>query len=606
MASCPMPNHRDSEPSVAITQDAGTGAVLMYCHGCGVGGSDIARALGVKISDLFGDPGHPAAIPQAVVVSEASAEDRLELKDYVSQTYDKLDLAKDYLLTRFSLSVEQGRQLHLGVDPGDHTINRPFGFSQFNTGTPHLIIPFMNPSAEMVGMQGRRLTAGEPRWRSNSGSGWSKLGCFGWDLDGPVIITEGPSDALSVVGLARLPALAVRGASLTGDTVFSQIRDWLKERPVLVIGDQGEAGVKFARHISEGAGIPSWTLPDDADDLCDFLNAGGSLLEALPLAVQAPDQIELTVRQAFDAYVGETYFQASPGRYLKVAHSELVSLDDAGVKSMLSQMRSWRAMVGRRELGHVPDEVVNCVSASSWESHLPNLTRTTRVPFMLANGTVVDTPGWHRESGVYLLPHRDPVHIREVPDIISLDTLTEARHIFDTMSSSYDEASKANLAAMILTPPLRDFLAHDPMVPVFVSNPLDLRAACRFTSLSTTQNSLTLSTKLLEKPEYLLFTSSIDSILLEQGKHVLWMSTLDSMALFEDELRRRCVVIRPARYSLVEHGELLWASFAVARYWLQVGAPESGVKLEGYGAWTTTIGGIVEHILQYANFLGNL
>ena len=56
------------------------------------------------------------------------------------------------------------------------------------------------------------------RWTGLSGSGWSQVGLFDpidADEHGPVVVTEGPSDALTVYATG-LTAVAVRGASLAG------------------------------------------------------------------------------------------------------------------------------------------------------------------------------------------------------------------------------------------------------------------------------------------------------------------------------------------------------------------------------------------------------
>ena len=288
MGSCPMPDHNDSDPSVSICQDSVTGNILIYCWGCNRRGRDLVSALGLTVRDLFGDPGHPeATVVSGVggITQEITDEDIHILQEYLAQTYENLPLAKDYLFVRFGLSELSGQMMNLGVDPGDSSINRPEGYHQFSNGASHLIIPFLNPEGHPVGMQGRRLEAGEPRWRSVRGGGWSKIGCFRWDIQGPVVITEGPSDALAVVGRDHGPALAVRGASLSAHTqTIVQIKNWLKDRKAVVIGDNGEAGQRFAAEISEQVGIPQWKLPDGVGDLAEFLGNGGELSEARSLA----------------------------------------------------------------------------------------------------------------------------------------------------------------------------------------------------------------------------------------------------------------------------------------------------------------------------------
>lgn len=154
-ASCPMPNHRDSDPSVAITQDVETGKILMFCWGCNTKGNILCEALGLPLSALQGDPGHQSAIRQTGNATMVDPADQQALEQRVQTAIGNLNLAKEYILTRFGLTVEDGQELGLGVD------------SDF--GVEHLIVPFYDPSGKIVAMQGRRLVDGDPRWRSVSG-----------------------------------------------------------------------------------------------------------------------------------------------------------------------------------------------------------------------------------------------------------------------------------------------------------------------------------------------------------------------------------------------------------------------------------------------------
>lgn len=306
--TCPMPNHEDSDPSVAITQDAVTGKILLFCWGCNTKGHLLCEALGLPLSALQGDPGHPSAVRQTAQATEVSADDQASLEQRVKAAVGRLDEAKDYIFTRFGLSVDDGRALGLGVD------------SDF--GVTHLIIPFCDPTGKIVAMQGRRLVDGDPRWRSVSGAGWSKIGCFGWDLDGPVVITEGPSDALAVVGRANLSAIAVRGASNTSEQVIEQLKEWIGGREAIIIGDSGDAGEKFALGLHEGTGIPYWIPP--SGDLCDYLSSGGSLNGIVPgPPVEAPVETAQEQSARLQATIEHDLDQACYNEELKAELNEL-------------------------------------------------------------------------------------------------------------------------------------------------------------------------------------------------------------------------------------------------------------------------------------------
>lgn len=783
MAACPMPDHNDSDPSVSVCQDAATGNILMFCWGCNRRGHELVAALGLAKRDLFGDPGQPGAVTTEGngPVNEVSKEEIEALEWYLLQTQDKLELAKDYIQSRFGLSIEIGQCLNLGVDPGDNTIDRPEGYEQFDSGASHLIIPFVDPSGQLVGMQGRRLDPGKPRWRSTRGGGWSRIGCFGWDLSGPVIITEGPSDALSVVGKAKLPALAIRGASLSSHNhTIEQIKMWLTGRKALVVGDAGEAGERFAKEISENVGIPQWQLPDSFDDLSEFLEDGGNLDEAVLLASEGnvspvpqkspaeiaeelktrllvdlsaalydeelktdlrdipswqldgifadiiaeagygqrtdtrnrvtaiqralrdrppgqpgggnggghqggggnpnltglpeimwnpEDQLNVTehaVKNAMDIYSGDSFYQAAPGQYVKVIDEDLVNLKEPGVKSMLSQMGHWRVMQGQREIGHVPTEASRMVTDPSWECKVPTIKRRVEVPFMLADGNIVSSPGFHEESGVFLLPRmNDKIDVPPVPSIVTTEHVDEAKKIFADVVEGFifkDNCSQANLVAMTLTSPLRELFMENPMVPLLTSTapqsgsgkgtsvrvPLSTVGIGPYSLSTTAYNSdenefeKKLVGKLLKKSTYIFLDNirqQVNSSILEQmltaahydgrtlgysevnslSTMVLWVSTLQSTGSFNRDLTRRCVPVELIKnykgtwahkniesYLADMRGKMIWACFVVARKWMQDGGAISAARLDGYGGWTEVIGGMLENVLGYEGFLENL
>lgn len=776
-ASCPMPDHNDSTPSVSVTQDIDTGKIMLYCWGCDTKAPELVQALGLRLSDLFGDPGHPGAVKMIAAQSVIPEEEVEKLADYTVYTRDRINAAEEYLQKRFNLTADEGYRLSLGLDPGDHTIPRPQSCRAFNSGTPHLIIPFKDPDGNLVGMQGRRLVPGDPRWRSVSGPGWSQIGCFNWNAAGPIIITEGPSDALSVVGRAKLPALAIRGASLTNEATLNKIKEWIGDREAIVIGDSGSAGEKFAETISKGLGISQWIPPEEYGDLCDYLAANGSLdhlfgeasvpepvstpierreelqrkirntwpyviddpeliaelaefrseershydmifidlrndrnlcrtlrdfdglhrvIEAavdratpppagggvgngggggngpvppnIPLIVwDVQDQLHTTedqVRDAINQYTPGSYYQAARGEYVKVIVEDLQPLDDAGVKSMLSHMAHWQVVQGQRQLGHPPADAVRMVRSHSWDCDLPMIKRRVEVPFMLENGDIVSAPGFHNESGIYLLP-REQILVPEVPMTVTDQNVARAVSILEDVIEGFNfknNASKTNLMAMTLTSPLRELFKASPMVPLLTSTapqsgsgkgtsirvPLSTAGVGPY-SLSTTAYNVDenefekkLVAKLLKKSTYIFLDNiraQVNSAVLEQmltaanydgrtlghsevnslSTLVLWVCTLQSTGSFNRDLTRRCVPVELRKnykgewqhknidaYLAERRGALIWACFVIARRWIEMGKPISQARFDGYGGWTETIGGMLEHVLGYEDFLDNL
>jgi hypothetical protein len=69
MAACP--NHTDKHPSLSIRQ-TGDGTVLIWCFGCGCGGTEVIDALGLTHDELFPPQpiGHKGAIRKPVFKSE--------------------------------------------------------------------------------------------------------------------------------------------------------------------------------------------------------------------------------------------------------------------------------------------------------------------------------------------------------------------------------------------------------------------------------------------------------------------------------------------------------------------------------------------------------
>ena len=125
------------------------------------------------------------------------------------------------------------------------------------------------------------------RWTGLSGSGWSQVGLFDpidADEHGPVVVTEGPSDALTVYATG-LTAVAVRGASLAGAGVVDALVSL--DRPIVVAGDNDEAGRAFTASLvaeltAHGvhAGALELTRGTDINDWRhECLNAGTTLTE---------------------------------------------------------------------------------------------------------------------------------------------------------------------------------------------------------------------------------------------------------------------------------------------------------------------------------------
>src|SRR5581483_11470179 len=256
MAACPVHEadaswHRpqDNSLSIGVGRD---GRLLLHCFaGCSY--EAIVAALGLSGAELRAPTPHRGTAPPP--------PSRIRLRDvqaahvYVSASIDRLlrspagGHALGYLAGRFAIDRPAAIELFLGYDPGSPSIERP-PFCGLAFRTPRLIVPLI-AAGGFTGFQGRALGVQEPRWVGPSGAGWGRVGILALGRSGPVILCEGPSDALAAVG-AGYPAAFVRGAGLCRSAASTRrtlapLVDDLQSRTVIVAGDGDEAGRRFTR-----------------------------------------------------------------------------------------------------------------------------------------------------------------------------------------------------------------------------------------------------------------------------------------------------------------------------------------------------------------------
>jgi hypothetical protein len=178
-----------------------------------------------------------------------------ELDEYLTRCRDALAhstliQARDtgrYLDRRFGLTVDEALALGLGVDSGWSGFERPLFAS--GRGAARLVIPMFDGEGVPRGAQLRRIDKGKTsRTIGLAGVGWARWGTFGIERAGPVIVTEGPTDALAAVA-AGFAVVFLRSASIDPD---NQMRELLAGRCVIVIGDADDAGEKFAERVIGG------------------------------------------------------------------------------------------------------------------------------------------------------------------------------------------------------------------------------------------------------------------------------------------------------------------------------------------------------------------
>ncbi|GAA0431080.1 phage/plasmid primase, P4 family [Streptomyces luteireticuli] len=259
LALCP--GHADTRPSLRIWRGDDHKVRLTCRAGCRT--EDVIAAVGLQWGDLF-DAGGDGLTVSSERPTLAGPAETAALAVYVDETAAKLGdftdqaaaSARAYAAQRFGLDVEAAAELMLGVDAPEH--DRAFMYrSRSYRDYPRLTVPLRDFTGVARGLQGRDLTGRCPgRWLSlinPRDARWSAYGVFrGGGGYSTAIVTEGPGDALTAVGVGY-DAVAVRGASLAGNPdLVAELADGLRGTQVVVAGDHDPAGESFTRRLAEG------------------------------------------------------------------------------------------------------------------------------------------------------------------------------------------------------------------------------------------------------------------------------------------------------------------------------------------------------------------
>jgi putative DNA primase/helicase len=310
LAVCP--SHTDSRPSLRlwIGEDR---KVRITCR-AGCKPAEVVSAAKLTWSDMFnveGDaPTVASAKPELVGPKHIAA-----LTMYADEARDALvnygdewsATARDYLETRFGLSVDTAYELGVGVD--DTTVNPMWSaLSPAYKRFARLTVPLNDFSGTPRGLQGRDLTGDCPgRWVSLTnpeGFRWAPYGAFkGQGGYGVTLVTEGPGDGLTAVAVGY-DVIMVRGASLVASPeLLAEIAAGVAGTQVIACGDNDPAGQAFNRKLAEGLkpfGVEVYALsiPNTGrkSDLTDWRQ-----LEPVEFAAQLHSAVK-TARPVQDAY----------------------------------------------------------------------------------------------------------------------------------------------------------------------------------------------------------------------------------------------------------------------------------------------------------------
>lgn len=246
------PAHRDSQASLRLTVSA-TGKVLVKCRaGCAT--PKVVEALGLTMRDLATmQAGEVEFTPAVSTDAPASVEDVARLAVELDRWASDEDGTDTPTRTAPAFFYAEER---FGIDLDDFT-RLGLGYATDLPGGPRLVVPFRDRDGVARGYQARSLQKDAAvRWlgpKSPEGASWAKVGYFeggsGWD---EVLVTEGPGDALTSVGIGY-DAVMIRGAGLvSNETVLDTVAAMIGDRLAVVAGDGDPAGRTFASRLAQG------------------------------------------------------------------------------------------------------------------------------------------------------------------------------------------------------------------------------------------------------------------------------------------------------------------------------------------------------------------
>ncbi|MFF1684465.1 MULTISPECIES: phage/plasmid primase, P4 family [unclassified Streptomyces] len=350
LALCPVHNDRN-HPSLKLTLKD-DGKLLIVCR-TGCDRAEILAKLNLTTSALFDVDGQgvktvSAKAPETVGVAEIAglrmAVDRWAeaLQDTESAPQEFFQHARGYILDRFGLSPEQCADLYVGLTtPAEQS--KPW-LSRSFTRHPRITVPLVGFDGVIRGLQGRDLSGKcSARWVSLTnvdGRTWAKYGVLqggaGYDT---ILITEGPGDGLSVVGVGY-DALIIRGAGLARNpALIAELVEHLRGRDVVLAFDPDDAGERgigaLAKALVRDGNAPrQLPFPNAREDVTAWRErTPGEFPAELHRAVRAATVIELDAPEPAPAPSTETDVSETDAALQTMSQSarEAFDLTDVGV-----------------------------------------------------------------------------------------------------------------------------------------------------------------------------------------------------------------------------------------------------------------------------------
>jgi putative DNA primase/helicase len=384
---------------------ADSGMLLLNCYtGCTY--DEIRAALGSP--DLSGDGWTwPSEYSLSAVTTDAVVTDINTIKFAKSLNVWSGALAEPanaavlaQTMERFGLTADQVVTLRLGfrtAGPSDWVcVGSKFA------NADRLIVPLYDlEKGTPAACQGRATDPSTPkseRWMSLTGQGWVAAGKYVHPEGAQhpaLIVCEGLSDGVSAYG-AGFDSIAVRGASLARKSVPA-IAALAAGQTVAIVGDNDEAGAKFATALRDGlrargvdARIVSLLQGDDLNDWLqlsgptfpDELNAAIESAAPQPLAEDGPIQTMATRRP--DGLPNPDTFFIGTRMDLEKLHDEVIKMGPlaTGPGDNLYSYKDGLWTVGAEK--EVARRVTSLLGARKLETHVHNLIGTLKVqrPFI--------------------------------------------------------------------------------------------------------------------------------------------------------------------------------------------------------------------------------
>lgn len=266
----PCPSHSDSRPSLRVAlsegKEGGRPRTLLHCRaGCET--RAVMEALGLTrevrdastgevrtVPDWAALPSEPGQVETRPITARVAAPGTADVAALAVRldTYAAALKAEGahsaaalaYAEDRFGITPDEAFRLGLGVaaDLGEG---------------PRLVVPFRDREGRPRGFQARALTKeARVRWtgpKNPEGATWGKVawlpGSSGWE---EVLVTEGPGDALTGVGLGY-DTVGIRGAALASNpAVLAEVASLVGDREAVIAGDGDPAGRRFSATLAEG------------------------------------------------------------------------------------------------------------------------------------------------------------------------------------------------------------------------------------------------------------------------------------------------------------------------------------------------------------------